>query len=86
MEEAFYASRLTARGLTRSPDADDRAVLGTVSESSRAAYVEIIGRLAERGAQGLIFGCTEIELLSVVRTANHDEAACRGCMMKFALS
>ena len=74
MEEAFYSDRLRSRGLTvLTPQADDRAlvdrviytelVLGQVSEESRAAYVEIIGRLAARGARGVILGCTEIELL-----------------------
>ena len=74
MEESFYSDRLRSRGLTvLIPQADDRAlvdrviytelVLGQVSEESRAAYVEIIGRLAARGARGVILGCTEIELL-----------------------
>lgn len=74
MEESFYTDRLTARGLTvLTPDADDRAlvdrviytelVLGEVRDSSRAAFVDVIGRLAARGAQGVILGCTEIELL-----------------------
>jgi len=75
MEESFYSDRLRSRGLTvLTPQADDRAlvdrviytelVLGQVSEESRAAYVEIIGRLAARGARGVILGCTEIELLA----------------------
>lgn len=74
MEESFYADRLVARGLTvLTPDAGDRAlvdrviytelVLGRVEEASRAAFVEVIGRLAARGAEGVILGCTEIELL-----------------------
>ena len=74
MEESFYSDRLTARGLAvLTPQADDRdlvdrviyteLVLGQVSEAPRAAYTEIIGRLAARGAQGVILGCTEIELL-----------------------
>ena len=55
------------------PDAGDRAlvdrviytelVLGEVNEESRAAYTAIIGRLAGHGAQGVVLGCTEIELL-----------------------
>lgn len=74
MEESFYTDRLTARGLTvLTPDPEERTlvdrviynelVLGEVEDSSRAAYVEIIDRLATRGAQGVILGCTEIELL-----------------------
>ena len=61
MEESFYSDRLTARGLAvLTPQADDRdlvdrviyteLVLGQVNEASRAAYTEIIGRLAARGA------------------------------------
>lgn len=37
--------------------------LGIVSDVSRTAYVEVIEKLAERGAQGVILGCTEIGLL-----------------------
>ena len=32
-------------------------------EESRAAYVDVIERLIARGAQGMILGCTEIEML-----------------------
>lgn len=55
------------------PEADDRVVvnqviyeelcLGTIREESRAQYRAIMGRLVERGAEGIIFGCTEITLL-----------------------
>jgi aspartate racemase len=41
----------------------DELVLGIVREESRAAYRRIIAALADRGAQGVILGCTEIELL-----------------------
>ncbi|MEP2651252.1 MAG: aspartate/glutamate racemase family protein [Paraglaciecola sp.] len=37
--------------------------LGKVSKSSRIAYLDIIENLVERGAQGVILGCTEIGLL-----------------------
>lgn len=37
--------------------------LGIISEESKKKYLEIIGRLAEQGAQGVILGCTEIGLL-----------------------
>jgi aspartate racemase len=74
MEESFYADRLVARGLTvLTPDADDRAavdriiytelVLGQVEDASREALVDVIRRLTQRGAQGVILGCTELELL-----------------------
>jgi aspartate racemase len=75
MEQAFYKGRLTDRhGLeVLIPDQDDRAVVhriiyeelvvGQVSDASREVYRGVIARLIERGAQGIILGCTEIMLL-----------------------
>lgn len=74
MEDPFYRDRLEGHGITALvPSTEDRRVvhdviydelvLGVVREASRAAYREIIGRLIERGAEGVILGCTEIELL-----------------------
>ena len=74
MEQAFLRDRLGAHGLeVLVPEADDRALvhrviydelcLGVVTEESRRAYREIIGRLVDAGAEGIILGCTEIELL-----------------------
>ncbi|GAA2577603.1 aspartate/glutamate racemase family protein [Winogradskya consettensis] len=74
MEQDFYRDRLATHGIaTIVPDADDRAtvhrviydelVRGVVRAGSRAAYREVIQRLVSRGAQGVILGCTEIELL-----------------------
>lgn len=74
MEEAFYRDRLAAGGVTAIvPDAADRALVhrviyeelcvGVVREESRAAYREVIDRLVAAGAQGVVLGCTEIELL-----------------------
>ncbi len=37
--------------------------LGVVKAEAKADYLEIIEALAERGAQGVILGCTEIGLL-----------------------
>ena len=37
--------------------------LGVVRDESRELYRGVIGRLVERGAEGVILGCTEIELL-----------------------
>jgi aspartate racemase len=34
-----------------------------VDEGSRSAYRSVVDRLVERGAAGVILGCTEIELL-----------------------
>ena len=74
MEGGFYVERLASHGITAQvPEADDRALvhrviyeelcLGVVSDESRAAYRDVIDRLVARGAQGIILGCTEIELL-----------------------
>jgi aspartate racemase len=74
MEEDFYVARLARRGLDVAvPDNAgrdlvhrviyDELVQGIVRDSSRAAYLEIIDGLTARGAQGVIAGCTEIELL-----------------------
>lgn len=74
MEQDFYRDRLAAHGLTvLVPDADDRAVVhsviyeelcrGLVTDASRTAYLAIIDRLVAGGAQGVVLGCTEIELL-----------------------
>lgn len=74
MEQTFYRDRLASHGLdVLIPDDDDRAVIhrviynelvhGVLNEDSRAEFVAIIDRLTERGAQGVILGCTEIELL-----------------------
>jgi aspartate racemase len=75
MEQDFYRGRLSAQfGIEcLIPDDADRArinqiifdelCLGTFSEASRAFYIEVIGKLAEEGAEGVIFGCTEIGLL-----------------------
>ncbi len=74
MEEDFYRDRLADHGLTvLVPDADDRQLVHSVifdelcrgikTAPSRAAFQAVIGRLVARGAQGVILGCTEIELL-----------------------
>lgn len=75
MEEAFYKGRLSERhGLeVLVPEAEDRAVvnrviyeelcLGVVRPESRAHYRATMARLVERGAEGIILGCTEITLL-----------------------
>lgn len=74
MEHDFYAGRLRRHGLAvLVPDEPDRAIVhgviydelvqGVVDERSRAQFLDVIGRLADRGAGGVIAGCTEIELL-----------------------
>lgn len=74
MEHDFYRGRLAAHGLeVFVPDADDRTVVhdviyhelvrGVVRSESRRRYLDVIDRLVARGADGVIAGCTEIELL-----------------------
>lgn len=74
MEEPFYRERMELGGVrTVVPDEDGRAlvnrviydelVLGRVLDDSRRAIAAVIERLAFSGAQGVVLGCTEIELL-----------------------
>ena len=74
MEQDFYRARLARHGLSVIvPDEPDRTLVhdviygelvqGVVSPISQDAYLHVIDRLVERGAQGVIAGCTEIELL-----------------------
>jgi aspartate racemase len=75
MEQDFYVGRLRERhGLeVIVPDADDRALVhsviyeelcvGVVRDESRDAYRRVMARLVERGAQAILLGCTEIDLL-----------------------
>jgi aspartate racemase len=74
MEKGFYQEALARRGLNvLTPDPDERRyvsdviynelVAGKLRPEARARYVEIIQRLADHGAQGVILGCTEIPLL-----------------------
>lgn len=75
MEQDFYRGRLEQQFAIECliPDADARATinqvifdelcLGQFTEASRQYYVEVIEALAAQGAEGVIFGCTEIGLL-----------------------
>jgi aspartate racemase len=74
MEKPFYRERLEQQGIdVLVPDAEDRAgvhaviydelVHGVIRPESRAYYREVIERLVAREAEGIILGCTEIELL-----------------------
>ena len=79
MEQDFYRGRLTSEFAieTLIPEEADRArinqiifeelCLGTFSDASRREYLSIIGKLAAQGAEGVIFGCTEIGLLVPVQ-------------------
>jgi aspartate racemase len=74
MEEPFWAERMGRYGVeVLVPGPEDRVTvhriiyeelcLGVFSEGSRASYIEIMERLVGVGAQGVVLGCTEIELL-----------------------
>jgi aspartate racemase len=41
----------------------DELCVGVVRDESRAEYRRIMKRLVERGAEGILLGCTEIDLL-----------------------
>lgn len=74
MEQGFYRDRLAAGGLRiRVPPEPQRTrihdiiyeelVRGVIDPSSQAEYQEAIEDLVTAGAEGVIGGCTEIELL-----------------------
>lgn len=75
MEQDFYRGPMASQhGIeTLVPEAEERAEInriifnelcqGQFSAESRAYYQRVIQQLAEQGAQGVIFGCTEIGLL-----------------------
>lgn len=73
MEQSFYRDRLASGLNVLTPDVDGRALvhrvifdelcLGVIRDESRAAIASVINHLVERGAQGVILGCTELELL-----------------------
>lgn len=75
MDQPFFRERLQAlHGIeVLVPDADDGArvdrvifeelCLGRINDVSRQFYREVMQRLVERSAQGIILGCTEIALL-----------------------
>lgn len=73
MEKPFYINVLQERGLeVLVPDVGitnlngiiyEELCLGIVRDESRQVYVEAIQRLAARGAEAVILGCTEICML-----------------------
>ena len=74
MEKDFYRDRIERTGVTVIvPDAGDRAIVdsvifdelvqGVFDPQSRTTLLSVIDRLAAAGAEGIIAGCTEIELL-----------------------
>ena len=74
MEHGFYTDRMRALGLdVMVPDAPGRQVVhdvifnelcqGTICDTSRAAYLDIVEKARAAGADSVILGCTEIGLL-----------------------
>lgn len=82
MEQDFYKGRLIEQheldvlipddnGCTIVHDIIyDELVVGEVKDSSRKQYQDIIQKLVDEGAEGIILGCTEIELL--ISEAQHS--------------
>jgi aspartate racemase len=95
MEKTFYHQALARKGISvLVPEADQRTYVdnviyneltaGQIKDDSRSGFVTIIHSLAERGAEGVVLGCTEIPLLVdeddvevplLDTTAIHAEAA-----------
>jgi aspartate racemase len=75
MEQEFYRERFqTDHGIrVLIPEEEDREFvhrviydelcLGLISDTSRVRYRKVIDRLVRNGAEGVIFGCTEISML-----------------------
>ena len=75
MEQDFYVGRLRMEHSldVLVPDRPDRKIvhdviydelcLGVIKDGSRDEYRRIIGTLVDRGAQAILLGCTEIDLL-----------------------
>lgn len=74
MTQNFYKSKLTDTGLdVLIPDEQDieminnvifnELCLGIISSQSRDKFAAVISKLADKGAEGVILGCTEIGLL-----------------------
>ena len=103
MEQDFYRGRLSHKhGIeVLVPGTEDRSqvhqiiydelCLGSLKESSRQTYREVIQRLASQGAEAVILGCTEISLLIGAKdsplplfdtTAIHASAAAKQALQK----
>jgi aspartate racemase len=74
MERDFFKDKLIEKNIeVLIPDDEDRGFLhytifeelgrGLLNPESKARYIEIMNKLAARGAEGIILGCTEIPLL-----------------------
>lgn len=74
MEQDFYKSRIESHNINVIvPTDEEREIintiiyqelcLGEIKQSSKNTYKKIINHLVDRGAEGMILGCTEIGLL-----------------------
>lgn len=74
MEQTFFRERLSRMRIEALiPDESDRNFIhetifgelthGVIKPETKSAYLKIIDKLVERGARGIILGCTEIPLL-----------------------
>ncbi len=74
MEQDFYKSKLIEKGINVIiPDKNDIEIinkviydelcLGIINPESKVKYLEIVKTLKQKGAEGIILGCTEIGLL-----------------------
>jgi aspartate racemase len=74
MEKNFYTDVLKNMGIEAIiPEEEDRTIIhdviynelskGVLNKVSQKAYITIIEKLAKKGAEGVILGCTEIPLL-----------------------
>ena len=74
MEQDFYKSKLIEKAINVIiPDKNDIEIineviydelcLGTINSDSKKKFLEIVDKLRNKGAEGIILGCTEIGLL-----------------------
>ncbi|MCF9034818.1 aspartate/glutamate racemase family protein [Acinetobacter nectaris] len=74
MEQPFYREYLEKSGIRVAiPNDDDRMIIhdiiynelchGKIIETSRLKFIEIIQKLKDDGAKGIVLGCTEIGML-----------------------
>ena len=74
MSKDFYKTGLEAKGIeTLVPDRQDQQFVnrviyeeltrGLVKTESKEGYLKVVKRLEEKGAEGIVLGCTEIPVL-----------------------
>jgi aspartate racemase len=105
MAEPFYAERLRTHGMdVLVPGPEDRQLLdraifdelcqGVLSDGTRSALRRVLAELVEQGAEAVILGCTELELLLTAEDCSvpllptarlHVEAAVEAAMAPVAV-